>query len=437
MGDNRGMRNLSILLFILLGIWVGGLNTGLAAENGAENGEDKESTEKKAYLPYVELEPDVYQLMKDGQWEQALEKLTRIYKSPGADPNLKYYLVYCCEHLANIAANEKRYLDAIERLGDAIEYVDDQPRLYFGRGACYFTLARYDDAEEAFDRVLQLQPDHFMAHRMLGEIYYLANNLEDAREHWEAALKIKPEDAYTKKRMEGLKNFDKVAGNLETEMDMIFSVSFDGTEKPELRDLVLGMLEKISTDVGQELGLYPKRQIPVILLTDQAFFDITGSPEWAGGVYEGHIKVPVDKYDSKLLRIVLAHEYVHAVIADRLSFRCPWWLNEGLAQYLSRDLSGNKKKRDLAARLIKEGEIPPLENLPGNLLKEGDGQTVLLAYSLALSAVRYFVDEFGISGMQYAFDLMAEGKDFGGVIGEITGYSFTEFQSKWKEASAR
>jgi len=298
------------------------------------------------------------------------------------------------------------------------------------------TCSRYlkndQEAEEAFSRTIQLQPDHFLAHRMLGEIYYMSNNMDGAREHWETALKIKPDDEYTKKRMAGLKKFDKVAGKYETENGMMFSVSFDGTEKPELRELVLGMLEKISTDVGQQLGLYPKRQIPVILLTNRAFFDITGSPEWAGGVYEGHIKVPVDKYDAKLLRIVLAHEYVHAVIFDRLSFRCPWWLNEGLAQYLSRDLSGNKKKLDIAAKFMKEGETPPLENLPGNLLKSGDSNSVLVAYSLALSAVQYFVDQFGITDMQFYFDLMAGGKDFGSVMNEITGYSFDEFQANWK-----
>lgn len=105
----------------------------------------------------------------------------------------------------------------------------------------------------------------------------------------------------------------------------------------------------------------------MILLTNRAFFDITGSLEWAGGVYEGQIKIPVDKYDAALLRIVLTHEYVQAVIFDRLSFRCPWWLNEGLAQYLSFDRVGNKKKLDLAAKYISEGEVLSLGELPGKI----------------------------------------------------------------------
>jgi hypothetical protein len=147
--------------------------------------------------------------------------------------------------------------------------------------------------------------------------------------------------------------------------------------------------------------------------------------------------VPVDNYDPKRLRIVLTHEYVHAVIFDRLSIRCPWWLNEGLAQYLSGDRSGNKQKLELVAQFIKQGGDPSLEELPGDLFKAGDSKSVQLAYAQALSAVQYFADNFGIADVQYAIDLMAEGRDFGSVIGQITGYSFAEFQEKWKEAYSR
>lgn len=420
------MKNIFIITFILLYVWMSGFSTALSANWG-------EDEEKKVYLPPVDLNQETYQLLKTGQWEKAIEELTETYETTNSDPNLKYYLAYCFEQLAAAAINEKRFKDAIDQLENAAQYVNDQPRIYMGIGACHFSLSQYEEAEEAFHRAIRMQPDHLSAHKMLGEIYYLTNNMEDARNHWEKALKIKPDDEYIKKRVAQLKKYDQMAGDIETEVDSMFSVSFNGTRKPELRELVLTMLEEISRRVGQELNLYPKRQIPVILLTNQAFFDITGSPQWAGGVYEGHIKVPVDNYDAKLLRVVLAHEYVHAVMFDRLSFRCPWWLNEGLAQYLSGDRSGNNKKLQLAVQFIKEGNVPRLEDLPGNLLKGGDTKSIQTAYALGLSAVQYFVDNYGISDMQYVLDLMAEGKDFGSVINQITGYTFAEFQENWKE----
>jgi tetratricopeptide (TPR) repeat protein len=421
------MKKKTIIVLMLVSLWLSGITPALSIDTG-EEGEDK------VYLPRVNLNPETYRLLKNGQWEQAIEKLSEAYEFINSDANLKYYLAFCYEQLANTAVNEKRYQDAINRLESAVRYVNDRPRLYLGLGACHFSLSRYEEAEHAFSQVLELKPDHFLAHKMLGEIYYLTNNMDDAREHWQAALKIKPGDEYTKKRLAGLKKYKGMEENFETEVDMLFSVSFNGTEKPQLRDLVLNMLAEIAREVGQQLNLYPKRQIQVILLTNQAFFDITGSPKWAGAVYEGHIKVPVDNYQPGLLRIVLAHEYVHAVIFDRLSFRCPWWLNEGLAQYLSGDREGNKLKLKLAAQFIKQSKVPPLEQMPGNLLKEGDSKIVQLVYALALSAVRYFVEQLGIAEMQYVLDLMAEGKGFAAVISEISGYSFAEFQENWKQA---
>lgn len=420
------MKKTAIIILLLVSLCLAGTSFALNAGTG-KNEKDK------IYLPPVDLNPETYQLLKNSQWEPAVEKLREAYELFNSDPNLKYYLAFCYEQLANTALDEKRYRDAIDQLESAVQYVDDQPRLYLELGVSFFSLSRYSEAEQAFSRVLEFEPDHFLANKMLGEIYYLTNNMEEAGEHWEAALKKEPNDNYTKKRLAGLKKYNRLAENLETEADMQFSVSFNGTRKPELRELVLKMLGEIYRQVGRELNLYPNRQIPVILLTNQAFFDITGSPQWAGGVYEGQIKAPVDKYQPGLLKIVLAHEYVHAVIFDRLSSRCPWWLNEGLAQYLSGDQAGNKIRLELAAKFIKESKVPSLDELPGNLVKNGDKKSAQLAYSLALSAVQYLVDRFGMPAVQIIIDSMAEGKSFALAIRSYTGFSFTEFQENWKE----
>jgi tetratricopeptide (TPR) repeat protein len=411
---------------------VGAIITGLTANSTEDN-------DGKIPLPPVKLKDEAYQLLKTGQWEEAIGKLEDAYRMTMSDPNLKYYLAFCHDQLAHHALNEKRYEDAVSQLENAVHYVDDIPRLHLELGFCYFSLSQYDEAEEALDKVIQLKPEHFMGNRLLGDVYYLTNRMDDAETHWQTALKSKPDDDYVKKKLAGLIKYRKASKNFETEFDNMFTVSFDGEKKPKLRDLVSKMLGEISIEIGQELDLYSKRQIPVILLTNQEFFDVTGSPEWAGGVYEGHIKVPVDKYDSRLLRIVLAHEYVHAVIYDRLSYRCPWWLNEGLAQYMSGDTDGNNKKLELASRFITKakGSVPRLEKLPGNLLKKGDGNQVILAYSLALSAVKYFMEQFGHSDMKYALELMAGGRGFDSVVKELYGYSFAEFQQNWQEDSAR
>ena len=427
--DGCGQKKTLFIIFLLC-LWWLGIIGGFAADNKTDELE-------QVLLSYLNPSSEIYKLLKNHQWQEAIEVLNKDYKLTNADHNLKYFLVYCHAKLAAGALQEKQYREAIKHLESCIEYVNDKPEFYQGLGNCYFSLAQYPEAEESYSQVIRLKPDHFMAHRMLGEIYYLTNRMEKALEHWQEASKIKPDDSYTKKRVHQLTTYKKLSNDFETERDMIFSVSFDGTSNPQLRELVLDMLEETSRRIGQELNLYPTRQIPVILLTNREFFDITGSPQWAGGVYEGHIKVPVDKYNPGLLKIVLTHEYVHAVIFDRLSFRCPWWLNEGLAQYLSGDGQGNQKKLQIAAKFIREGAVPLLEELSVDWLKGKDTQTVQIAYALALSAVQFLIDNYGLSEVQYVLELMSGGQEVSTILKQITGYSFEEFQANWKEFYAQ
>jgi len=414
------------LLFIILLLCVASVGT---AQKGAEK--KPETSLSAVNLPTVNLPPDVLTLLKESRWPEAIEKLTVLYESTVGDPNLKFYLAFCYEQAAETAFHDKKFSAAVGLLESAVQYVNNNAALFIGLGSCYFSLSQYSNALNAFQQVEQLEPDNFQAQRMLGEIYYLTNEPLQAQEHWEKALKLKPKDRYIQKRLKQLTKLLTMSASMETETDMMFSVSFNGTQKPELRELVLTMLSDISLRIGQQLQLYPSRQIPVILLTNEAFFDITDSPQWAGGIYEGHIKIPVDNYDTGRLKIVLTHEYVHAVLFDRLSYRCPWWLNEGLAQFLSGDDAGNSNKLNLAQMFIKQANVPPLQNLPGDLLTKGDKKNVALAYALALSAVHYFIDYAGLSDLQYAMDLMSEGNSFAAVIPDIIGFTFAEFQQKW------
>ena len=233
------------------------------------------------------------------------------------------------------------------------------------------------------------------------------------------------------KSIHEIKKLQELSRDFETEIDTVFVVSFDGEKNLQLRGNVMDILGQVYLKIGQELNLYPNRQVQVVLLANQEFFDITGSPDWAGGVYEGHIKVPVGNYNLDILKIILCHEYVHAVIYDRLAHRCPWWLNEGLAQYFSGDEQGNKQKLELAAALLSQGNVPSLMALPGNMGQ--DKKQAQMAYSLALSGVHFFMEKFTIFEMQAVLDLMAEGKSLEKALEEITAFTFKEFEQEWKE----
>ncbi|MGD2091270.1 MAG: tetratricopeptide repeat protein [Candidatus Aminicenantes bacterium] len=382
-------------------------------------------------LPDARIHPHTMALLQAGKWAEAIEALSEAYESAGSDPNLRYYLAYCYENLAAAAFKQRKYQEAINQLDQARQYVNDEPEIYVGLGICYFQFSQYAESEHYFREALRLNPKHLFVHKKIGEIYYLTGDNVQALYHWEQALELDPADKALKKRLDNLKKLQELSRDFETEIDTVFLVTFDGEKNLQLRGNVMDILGQVYLKIGQELNLYPNRQIQVVLLANQEFFDITGSPDWAGGVYEGHIKVPVGNYNLNILKIVLCHEYVHAVIYDRLAHRCPWWLNEGLAQYFSGDKQGNKRKLEIAAALLSQGNIPSLMDLPGNMGQ--DKKQALLAYALALSGVHFFMEKFTVFEMQAILDLMAEGKSVERALEEVTAFTFKEFEQEWKE----
>ena len=71
-----------------------------------------------------------------------------------------------------------------------------------------------------------------------------------------------------------------------------------------------------------------------MLYPDETFREVTGSPHWSGGIYDGRIKLPIGGLarGSERLARTVRHEYAHAAIVTLSKGKAPVWLNEGLAQ---------------------------------------------------------------------------------------------------------
>ncbi len=52
-------------------------------------------------------------------------------------------------------------------------------------GITLYTLGRFDDALESFQRAIALDPEHASAHRGIAAIYFLRGNFGDAYPHYE------------------------------------------------------------------------------------------------------------------------------------------------------------------------------------------------------------------------------------------------------------
>jgi len=252
-------------------------------------------------------------------------------------------------------------------------------RLNFGAGIAAHLLSREDDAERYLKRTLLLNPKLADAWRWLGDVEYAMGNLDEAVQAYEQALALKPGEAALRQRLDAWQKEAAVHRGLTQRNDGRFSIIFEGTADSTLADRALATLDAAFWRIGGALGAYPSSSITVTLYTERQFRDLTGAPEWADGVFDGKIRLPVQGARQNLAEFdrVLTHELTHAMISSLAPRGIPTWLHEGLASYFEpRDISS-------ALRVLRMTGIVPAEVLFDSFTRLNDRQAAA-AYAESL-----------------------------------------------------
>jgi hypothetical protein len=171
-----------------------------------------------------------------------------------------------------------------------------------------------------------------------------------------------------------------------------FTVSFEGPADAEVAARALDALDRAFWRIGSTLGAYPTEPITVVLYTTEQFTDITRSPRWAAGAYDGIIRVPMRGAlnEREELDRVLAHEFSHALTHVLAPRNVPTWLNEGLATALEAE-----HDLDWAAETVRKAPSSvPLAALQSSFGRFG-GNDARLAYATSALAAKRLLDEAG------------------------------------------
>src|SRR5215472_15208173 len=211
-----------------------------------------------------------------------------------------------------------------------------------------------------------------------------------------------------------------------------FAVSFEGPAEEALAAKAIESLDRAYWRIGAVLNVYPNTSIPVVLYTTQQFKDITRSPDWAAGAYDGIIRVPMRGAldEAAELDRVLSHEFAHALVRTLSSAAVPTWLNEGLATALESEDLGWAEQRVAQARPVR---LSVLAASFGRF----SGSQAQLAYATSALAVRRMLREAGGFAVANLIRDLGEGVDFDRAFAHRMQRSFEDFQASAQAANAQ
>jgi tetratricopeptide (TPR) repeat protein len=266
-----------------------------------------------------------------------------------------------------------------------------EPLAHFGAGVAAHILGREDDAVRALTRALELNPRLTEASLVLGDIQYHLGDVDSAVRTYEKASALAPGNRELVQQLNAWRKEASAERSMETWTKGSFSVTLEGRSGDRaLAARALDILDAGYWRIGRALGDFPSGRILVTLYTEQQFRDFTNAPDWADGLFDGRIRIPVGGLSQKPQQFeqVLTHELVHAMIAGLAPRNVPAWLHEGLASYFE------PADRVAAERLLKRFPAVPLAGLQQSFSRLGPGQAVF-AYNVSVVAAGLVVDRLG------------------------------------------
>lgn len=369
------------------------------------------------------------------EYRQAVETLHQALAAHPYSAELRRALAEGYFGLGMEHLQARRFADAASVLQEGTEYAGaEEGRFRLLRGYALFRAGDLGAAEGELNTARALTEDEPQVLELLGQVYYAGGRLHEALQVWEEALAKQPENGDLAARLEKTRRELRVEEAMERNAGGNFTISYDGAVHDDLGGQVLEALEEAYNEVGRDLGFYPVVEVPVLLYTQRDFAELTGAPDWAGGLYDGKIRIPVGGLTAMndQLRAVLQHEYTHVALHYLTGGRCPLWLNEGLAEVAERRYFD-----------------PPLQALPAaavadkllpwsRIERSFEGLSpaeVKLAYEQSYSLVSFFIGQYGWHKMADVLAEIAAGRPAPEAIGRaLADYAvdYDTFLTQWR-----
>jgi tetratricopeptide (TPR) repeat protein len=328
------------------------------------------------------------------------------------------------------ALNAGRTEEALGAFERALESSPRDPMLLLGAGVAAQVLGRTDPARRYLVDALRLRPALTEASLVLGEILYREGDLDGAIGTYEQALLHVSDHPQIARRLEAWRKERDLHSRFGQKLGERFTVLFEGPAEEALAQQAAAILDAAYWRIGSALYTYPADIITVVLYTREQFRDITQSPEWAGGAYDGRIRVPVQGalQNTKEFERVLAHEFTHALVRSIAPRNVPVWLNEGIAVHF--EGSDPSARRDDVKRAA---ELIPLRRLERSFRSLAPA-SARLAYAQSAVAVAMMLELGGAAALVNVLTDLGNGAAFTSAFERHMFMPYDEFEKRLQSA---
>jgi tetratricopeptide (TPR) repeat protein len=283
-------------------------------------------------------------------------------------------------------------------------------------------------ARESASRAAALDDNDARSHALLGDALSALGERVAAQDAYRRSLRLRPDPALEKK-VAALAAAAAAAAPSATRAQ--FRLRYDGGINEPLGTAVLEVLAGAYDNYAARLRFRPDEPVTVVLELGTSLQD-PGAPEWAAGLNDGTIHVPLRGMErlSVALVAVLRHELAHSFIRARTGGNCPTWLQEGISQWLE---GGDPRREDaVVAAALRQGRLLPLLTLEGPFQSLPPDQ-VGLAYAESLSAVAHIVRTRGEAAIVRLLAGLGDRLPAEEALPVALALSYPEFQRSWEE----
>jgi tetratricopeptide (TPR) repeat protein len=380
---------------------------------------------------HLALNSEALRLVEAKRFDEALAMIERARKLA---PNEEVIVTNVARILTRRAQARFEGGDSDAAEADLVAALEAAPKEVISRVQLALILRSRGDLDRArkqVQRALVDEPSCAAAFEELARISYEEEDLIGAGEALETALKLDPSrKAALQSFREKLEKEAKIESAWYRAERGAFVVKYDDQRFKDVGETVLGYLDAAEARARATFGQVPSRRVTLVLYGQQDFTATTGAHGWAGGLFDGKIRLPVRNFaeNRESIRRTIAHEYTHLVVRE-LNRKCPLWLNEGLAQ-----LAEEKPLQPARDLLRSQKEPRSVKTMPASWMGIQDARLVSELYAQALLFTSHVVAAIGYQGIKDVLLKCNGGVTFESAFQQVAGKTLEETEAEWRAA---